>query len=146
MKRNFPADLFDASASMCMLRFISDEVDYEALAAQIVGKYRGDISDITAVTDIQGAVDKAFDWLEEQECDFDLLPFLKAFHQHCLNARPDGKPARKWLNGLWFSRDLPDPGRQLRFLQRLQGFYMAHQLQNKTTYVLKGPRMDLQKG
>ncbi|MHB0820103.1 hypothetical protein ACYCFK_17735 [Stutzerimonas stutzeri] len=146
MKKNFPADLFDASASMCMLRFISHETDYEVLAVQIVEKYRDDITDIAAAADIQGAADKAFDWLDEQECDFDLLLFLKAFHRHCIDTRPDGKPARKWLNGLWFSRDLPDPGRQLRFLQRLQGFYIAHELQNKTRYVLKGPRLDLTKG
>lgn len=146
MKNNFPADLFDAGASLLMLRHLTHEADYQALAVQMVGAYKDAISDQTVERDLPTAVDAALNWLEDQECDFDLLVFLKAFHQYCLDFRPDGKPVRKLFNGLWFTRDKPDPDRKARFVKRLMDFYGPYSGRHKTRYITKAGKLDLVKG
>lgn len=146
MKRNFPAEIFDAGASLLMLRALTHEVDCRALAIQMVHMYKDSITDLTAANDLPAAADAALDWLEDQECDFDLLVFVKAFHQHCLDFRPDGRPARKLFNGLWFTRDKPDPDRKARFVKRFKAFYGPYSDLHKTRYVTRPGRLDLVKG
>ena len=125
-KKRLPKAVFEAGSVAVARIHLASSKPLPLIATSIWSEYEAQCEDPTAAEEMTTAARSLLDGIEDKKMP-EPQHLLRHLQYFCQAFEDDGRPRRKFLNGLWFRKENYDPRRSEVFIRKAKVYCAALQ-------------------